>query len=309
MVRSRQALGASFGAALKAASFGVALILSVTTGASAQEPSPQPAPAPAAPEATPVAPDAAPAASEGEQAPAAAEAEQAAPPPPTYPEAKPAPAKAGGAGKSGYGELGGGIEAPESEEGDWDPWEHVRRGREHEGFYLRLGIGPGIGTVSGKKGDFPGVVDEEQYSGFGLGTSIGIGGALTENLILAADIYQLTLVDPNLERNGEDLDDVGENIRITGLGATITYYIMPLNLYLLGGVGIGQVVYFEGGGGDVKGSDYGLALDFMVGKEWWVGVDWGIGVALQLVIVSTSDEISGDISAGGLNLLFSATYN
>ena len=95
---------------------------------------------------------------------------------------------------------------------------------------------------------------------------------------------------------------------IVGIGLGITYYIMPVNIYVGGTVGIGQVV-FEDERGHREGTDMGFVGNAIVGKEWWVGEDWGIGLAAQFLGVVADDEILGDVGGTAINLLFSATYN
>lgn len=266
--------------------------------------SPAPAPAPAAPDATP-----APAPTDGAATPAPTAAPAEPVPPPSYP--APAPAAAPPAAPQ-YQQLG----KPEAEikEGDWDPWAHVRQ-RRHEGFFLRLAIGVGGGALAGDDHALPG--GNVSVQGGGLATDIQIGGALVENLILHADIFQTTLFNPTVLQDGNEIGDadevgddagVGQDVRLTGLGIGVTYYFMPINIYLAGSIGLGQAV-FEGDHGDTEGSDLGFGANLMVGKEWWVGADWGIGAALQLVMVGAEDEILGSVGGGALNILFSATYN
>lgn len=313
----------------------VALTLSMSALASlaaAQAPNPPPASPPAAappasaPPATatpaPVAPTGAPtepaAPAPAAQPPAAATptapAEPVpapAPPPPSYappanPPAQPPPPP------PQYAPLG--TPEPQIKKGEWDPWEHVRQ-RRHDGFFLRLAIGLGGGALGGSDHIEDG--SEVGVGGLGLATDIAIGGAIVENLVLHADIYQVTLFNPTVYADDEDVGDadevgdaygVGQDVRVAGLGIGVTYYFMPVNLYLSGSIGLGQAV-FEGDHGDSEGSDLGFGFNGMIGKEWWVGADWGIGLAGQLVIISAKDDVLGDINALAASVLFSATYN
>lgn len=263
------------------------------------EPAPAPTPDPAAAPAPPADPS-------------APGADPASGPPPVPPPTYPAPAPAAAPAAPQYQKLG--KQEPEIKEGDWDPWAHVHQ-RRHDGFFLRLAIGIGGGGLSGNDHALPG--GDVSVRGGGLATDIQIGGALVENLILHADIFQTTLFNPTVLQDGEELGSgdevgdaagVGQDVRMTGLGIGITYYFMPINLYLSGSVGLGQAV-FEGDHGDTEGSDLGFGANLMIGKEWWVGSDWGIGAALQLVMVGADDEVLGGVGGGALNILFSATYN
>jgi len=267
---------------------------------------PPPAGAPADP-AQPTTPPAAAPTAPAEPAPAPAPA----PPPPSYPppanqpEQPPPPPQ--------YAPLGEPSE--EIKKGDWDPWEHVRQ-RRHDGFFLRLAIGLGGGVLGGDD-HADEAFNEVGVGGLGLATDIAIGGAIVENLILHADIYQVTLFNPTVYADDEDVGDadevgdmlgVGQDVRLAGLGVGVTYYFMPVNLYIGGSVGLGQAV-FEGDHGDTEGSELGFGFNAMVGKEWWVGADWGIGLAGQLLVISAEDEVLGKINGLAASVLFSATYN
>ena len=235
------------------------------------------------------------------------------PPPPVYPNApppgeQPLPPR--------YQPLGAKAE-PDVERGDWDPWEHPSPGAySHDGFYLRLAIGFGGAGLAGHN-HVRSDVDETRLSGFGFGTSIGIGGALAENVILNADLFHATIFDPSVRVDGHHVGDandvggelgIGEDVDLVGLGIGVTYYIMPANVYLAGSAGFGQAV-FTGHRGDRAGSDIGIAGNLMVGKEWWVGNDWGLGIAGQAILLGAHDDILGRINGFALNVMFSATYN
>lgn len=169
----------------------------------------------------------------------------------------------------------------------------------HDGFFLRLNLGPSFSRVSR-----PGVY----WDGLGAAMAVSVGGSVVENLALHVDFNGVFLANPTEHVRGHrqdfDADIVFESI---GLGAT--YYIMPFNIYASASVGLG-VLEFESGAGDSKETSLGLALNGMVGKEWWVGSDWGIGIAGQVLYMRVSDYVD-DRRMDGLafNLLFSATYN
>ncbi|MFI5308629.1 MAG: hypothetical protein ACHQ53_14815 [Polyangiales bacterium] len=294
--------------------------------AASPEASPPATPAPAAEAPPGPAPQSAPAAP---AAPASGEAQPAFPPPsgppgpppaaappstPTYGPGNPPPAPP--PSQFQYPRLGGKPE-PEAEKGDWDPWEHATPDQHnHDGFYLRLAIGIGGGSVWGNDHILSNVRDVS-LTGFGFGSSIAIGGAVAENLMLNADFFQAMIFNPAVHQDGRyvghttDLSaelGVGDDVGLVGVGVGLTYYFMPVNVYLAGSVGLGQAV-FEDSRGSRSGSDLGLGANIMIGKEWWVGSDWGIGVAGQLILVAAHDDILGGLGGSAFNVMFSATYN
>jgi hypothetical protein len=255
----------------------------VTTLASAQTPAapsgvapaasePVPVPAPAAPEVVPQPPAVTP---PGE-------------PPatlPSPPASKPEP-------EPPYGQLGG---QPESEvpEGDWNPWAHgdTTGSYVHEGFFLRLQLGPGGSSVT-REG--------EDWAGIGLGMGLAIGGSPVEDFALHLDFQTSWLFSPE-----RDISSIG--MQVLALG--VTWYIMPIDIFLSGSAGVGWVA-FENDQGQSKDTSAGFAFDALIGKEWWVGADWGIGVAVQVLYAHVQDYTDDKgIDAVAVNALFTATYN
>jgi hypothetical protein len=198
-----------------------------------------------------------------------------------------------------YGRLGGAPE-PEIEPGNWDPWAHPLPGRfEHEGFFLRLTLGPSFSTVS--RPDY-------RWSGFGLGMGLAVGGSIIENLAIHAD-FQTTLMPSPEQKAFGHKSDFDADIVFESMGLGATYHIMPVNLFVSGSVGLGLLV-FEDDGGQSKDTSAGLTLNGMLGKEWWVGPDWGLGIAGQVLFLRVKDYVDeAHMNALAFNLLFSATYN
>jgi hypothetical protein len=84
--------------------------------------------------------------------------------------------------------------------------------------------------------------------------------------------------------------------RVGGLGVGLTYYFMPVNLYLAAAVGIGSA-QLRGVGSDFvveANTDPGLAINVMAGKEWWVSRRWGLGVAVQFMFASLPDDSASE---------------
>jgi len=115
-------------------------------------------------------------------------------------------------------------------------------------------------------------------------------------------------VSPNVSQDGVDLGEANDvTLNLSGLGVGVTYWIMPTNLYLVGMIGLSKATIeverstFE--------SDWGLALQAIVGKEFWVGDEWGIGFAGQLLWADVPSENGSSASYFAFNVLFSATYN
>jgi hypothetical protein len=200
-----------------------------------------------------------------------------------------------------YGRFGGDPESSPTEPGSWDPWANPVPGRfEHDGFFLRLNIGPGMANVT--RPDY-------RWSGLALSLGVSIGGSVIENLALHADFHTTLLPNPT-ERSFGRKNDFNADIVFESMGIGATYFIMPVNLYVSVSGGIG-VLAFEDDFGDSKDTGAGLALGGTVGKEWWVGTDWGLGIAGQVQYVRVRDYVRDQERLNGLalSILFSATYN
>ncbi len=174
----------------------------------------------------------------------------------------------------------------------------------HDGFYLRMGLGPGFGRVGLSSGG-----EELTMSGAMFSSSIGIGGAIAPNLILYGGLVDTSIVSPDYKVDGTTVTENGSSILITGLGPGVAYYIMPSNVYVAGTLMLTRVSQASPNG-RVALSDWGPGLEGLVGKEWWVSDNWGLGVAAQIILArvgSKVDDGAFGVVAGGL--LFSATYN
>ena len=177
--------------------------------------------------------------------------------------------------------------------------------RDHEdGFFLRLSAGGGTANSSADDG-----TDEMELSGTSGDVNFAIGGMISPNLALHATVFGWSISDPTVKMNGTEVGDLNADVTATGIGAGLTYYFMPANLYLSGSVGSGKMEVDAGGGLDGE-TDRGLLLDLTIGKEWWVGDKWGLGVAGGLQYHSFNDpDIDEKWSGTSFAIRFTATMN
>jgi hypothetical protein len=150
--------------------------------------------------------------------------------------------------------------------------------------------GPSKLEVSGESGDL----------------HIAIGAVVAPNLAIHGTIFGWILSDPDVELDGVSGVADGD-ADMTAFGAGLTYYFMPVNLYVSGSVGAGSLT----GTGDFDGeTDTGIAVDLTAGKEWWVGDRWGLGAAAAFEYHSFPDgEIDASWKGPAFALRFTATMN
>jgi hypothetical protein len=163
----------------------------------------------------------------------------------------------------------------------------VRPGfRQHDGFYLRMLVGAGVGGTKYKDGlglREDGSVADSRTLGGGSLTELAIGGAVMENLIVHATL-NFAHLDEVKRVGGADYDEEDELSTLVGfVGAGVTYYLMPANVYLTGSFGVGGLSQTSGAENEEHESDTGFGTSVAIGKEWWLGRtgQWGIGVALS----------------------------
>jgi hypothetical protein len=174
---------------------------------------------------------------------------------------------------------------------------------EHDGFFLRLALGFGFlrATEDSGLGSFA-------LSGLSGNISIALGATITDNLNVAVEIFGGNVVEPTGELDGEEFRSA-ETTELTtsALGVGVTYYFMPINVYLAASLGAGYAVLETPLA--IGDTDTGFALNLMAGKEWWVADDWGLGIAGQLFYMSLPDDGDQNLNVLSFALMFSATYN
>jgi hypothetical protein len=172
----------------------------------------------------------------------------------------------------------------------------------HLGFALRLDAGIGyMGTTASD-------IDASIKGGAGS-FGLVIGGAVAENFILGADLWDTVVFSPTFKQGGVSVSGTDTSLTLAGFGVNLTYYFMPANVYVSVSPSITTVSLTRGG---LSGStDAGFGMKLGVGKEWWVSDHWGLGVAGQFFFASNKDSGAGSPtwSSTAFSVAFSATYN
>ena len=188
------------------------------------------------------------------------------------------------------------------------------KNQQHTGFYLSMSVGPAFGTIFDEmKGAHTEKLD---FKGTGALFDVKIGAAIKENIILHATMASTSLSDAKVTSNKQGIGktndvSINENMMI---GAGLTYYIMPSNVFLSGSLGIGNYSVTNSKNSDnaVK-TDNGFSMQLKVGKEWWLGRRWGLGAALTYgKTVVTNGPYGGTeekLNSNRIGILFNATFN
>ncbi len=189
-----------------------------------------------------------------------------------------------------------------------DPGAHV-----HDGLFMRITAGPGIGIFSGTghlvtaDGQSANITTNENTQ---AGGSFSMGSSIGENLILHGDIW-LSVI--STERGSyQPYQEFGTVV----IGVGLTYYWMPHNFYLTGSLGMASsFLVMRDHIANLSSEDrtseaiHGVGLSVTAGKEWWVSDNWAVGVAMQAEFTYAEGEDNDLILRhGGAKVLFCATY-
>lgn len=175
---------------------------------------------------------------------------------------------------------------------------------QHDGFFLRPELG-----IAYMKSSASQLGNDYAVYGGAADLSIAVGGAVAENLILAAHLYSTAASNPSVELNGLKASTSDTTSGLVGIGPQLTYYFMPVNLYLSGTLALTRLVA-ETNGVESK-TDFGIGARLAVGKEWWVSDNWGLGLSAHLGLSSNKDQGTDGARFGSWTsgVSFSATYN
>ena len=178
--------------------------------------------------------------------------------------------------------------------------------RDHnDGFFLRLSGGGGSAKTSICFSD-----EDMEFSGASGDVNLAVGAIVTPNLALHGTLWGWTVSEPDWSWGEYKLESVPADVNISAFGGGLTYYFMPVNMYLSGSVGVGILGIDLG---PLTGeSDPGLTFDITLGKEWWVGDNWGLGVAGGFSyhsIPQPDPEIDENWTGTSFGIRFSATMN
>lgn len=178
--------------------------------------------------------------------------------------------------------------------------------RDHEdGFMLRLGLGGA--AAAGTEVDLG--TSTLKMDGTGVNFELAIGGIVTSNLAIHGTLMGWGITEPDVELTGfPEGANLPADLILSGAGAGLTYFIMPVNIYLTGTVGFSQLTISEGAVS--VNSSTGFMFEAAVGKEFFVSDRWGIGFAVGINYHSIPEEgIDENWTGVSIPIRLSATLN
>jgi len=151
----------------------------------------------------------------------------------------------------------------------------------HRGFYLGFGYGGG-GSVLETEYTATDLSVTVPTAGTGMAVDARIGTALRDDLILHGTVIQHIVPGPTT-RSGSVSETPLNEMDFQLLGAGVTRYFMPANLFLSGSLGLATVSGYADTGESGRIGNNGFGFQIKAGKEWRLNTTWGLGVAFDFV--------------------------
>lgn len=179
--------------------------------------------------------------------------------------------------------------------------------RTHDGFYMRLALGPAYFNATWKGG-----TQDATVTGMGPGLELAFGGTPLPGLVIGGGSYGTFISSPTLSYAGQSAD--GGSTSLSIIGPFVDWYPEPSQgFHVLASAGVAYVSYgSKGGGATVSGT--GLGLTGGVGYEIWVGDQWSLGAQFRMQYASPSIKSDGMTSSVDTTtlvpaLIVGATYH
>jgi hypothetical protein len=135
-------------------------------------------------------------------------------------------------------------------------------------------------------------------TGVGFDFEFRLGGAIMENLALHATLVGESNSSPKTTGRIDNFAISGGGFKQVGVslvGAGMTKYFMPANIFVSGSFGSAQFTYAKKSDSIVAVPDRGLGFELSTGKEWWVSPNWGLGVSANLLYASVNSTSQAGI--------------
>jgi hypothetical protein len=178
----------------------------------------------------------------------------------------------------------------------------------HLGFFFRAELGFGFMSTSANL-PVEGGITRAFIEGPSVTFAMSAGWSIAENLSLAAEAWMTAAYSPTFGSAGQSVRVEDAGVDLFGMGLQVTYYLMPINVYLSVTPSISTLSTIEANVSTATREGFGLKVG--VGKEWWIGGHWGIGLSGQFFLGSNPDAGAPGVTwttLGGAVAL-SATYN
>ncbi len=109
--------------------------------------------------------------------------------------------------------------------------------------------------------------------------------------------------------DSEQVETEKVTARLIGFGAGVTYFIMPLNVYVEGTV-LASSINLDRDGVPLANTSVGIGGIVQAGKQFWIGRQWAIDVGPSFHVATMRDKDGdGRIVGWAASLLAGASYS
>ncbi len=197
----------------------------------------------------------------------------------------------------------------------------------HDGFYLRLSLGPGAVNTRVESDLTAGSTTTFDINGFGLGFDLMIGGTPATGLVLGGMLTGTSANKPTLTPDEGFVDNAERELDGTLNFGQIAFFADYFpdeygGFHFGGWLGLATVTYSRdsssssssGNDDDVAGSS-GFGAGLMVGYDWFVGKQWSLGILGRGSLGATSNNESSNlieeerIGANSWAIMFTALHH
>lgn len=173
----------------------------------------------------------------------------------------------------------------------------------HGGLAVRIGLGPGAVASWTKY--------RERWlrlAGAGINARLSIGWAVSPRLVVQVESALVGTFRVRVTQGG-DTETVDEAFAVIQTGLGVAYYVMPLNAYVSGTLGLSRLS-LSAQDEVVAETDDGPGLTLSVGKEWWLTRSLAAGGSFSVLIGREPErDESTTWTTLGLGLAVTASYN
>lgn len=182
--------------------------------------------------------------------------------------------------------------------------------RHHEGFFARVSVGGGWQRLLA-----PDRGNELRTKGATITVEGALGLSVERNLVLHLTGHYWQMVAPRFR--SDEREASGGKAASVVFGPGLSYYFMPVNIYISGSLGLGFMFMERPAGVGRPGvpkriftSDGGWVLLVSAGKEFWVDREWAVGISAYFTLSNFPEPANLPVWAGpGFGLRVSATFD
>lgn len=177
-------------------------------------------------------------------------------------------------------------------------------GRDHYGFLLRGTLG--LGYMQARTSDVAGSL---RLYGAAPQYSLSVGGMIARNFAITGTFFGASLIgtqqDGDVRANNADR---GKSLHTAAVGLGISYYFMPVNVYIAVAIGPAYA-RIESTAYNVDEHEVGFGSEWSVAKEWWVAPHLGLGLGGRLHVLQIPGSNDASYSVFSAGIFSSLSFN